>query len=68
MIILHAQMRSTRPGTRTGSHHLAARLKTLRGKPGYAIDYAINIDIDHDPSAFVALARVIKFAFFGQIE
>lgn len=42
---------------------LAARLKALRGNPGYLVDYAIFEQQDHGISPWPALGRGISFAF-----
>jgi uncharacterized protein len=42
---------------------LAARLKALRGGPGYIVDYAIFDQQDHGFSPWPALGRGISFAF-----
>ena len=57
------KMRSTWPSNSIGSRDLAARLKTLHGKPGYRVEYQLIGDQDHNGSAYVAIIRAMPFAF-----
>ena len=57
------KMRQTWPAMIPAARDLAARLKALKGRPGYKVEYALIADQDHGGAPHVALIRALPFAF-----
>ena len=58
----YQKMRMTWPAMVPAARDLAARLKALKGKPGYKVDLQMIADEDHGGAGTVSVGRAIKFA------